>query len=143
MGRVQAREDERPASSLPRAMNRLHGWPAWPLVARRPGPPVDLTERPATLVVEVEIPGVAHDDVDVRVTGDVLILRCKRPARPEDEDTTRHLAERRHGAFVRTIALPTPVDARSATAVSKNGVLRITLPKHREPRSDRIEVECA
>lgn len=143
MSRIQSREEERGLSSLRREVNRLRGWPEWPGGAKRSGPPVDLMERPASLIVEAEIPGIDPGDIDISVTGDVLTLHCRRRAKREPKDTTHHMVERRYGAFARTVALPTPVDAESATALVRNGILRITLPKRHEAQPHRIEVKCA
>jgi HSP20 family protein len=53
--------------------------------------------------------------------------------------------ERRHGTFMRTIALPADLDTDKAHAEFKNGVLRVSLPfsPEAERKVRRIKVNAA
>ena len=59
----------------------------------------------------------------------------------EDEKVSYHRKEREEGNFRRIISLPTPVDSGKVTAVCKNGVLTVTLPKAEEAKPRKITVK--
>jgi HSP20 family protein len=54
----------------------------------------------------------------------------------------RRDAERRFGAFWRTLALPAGVDPGKVTATFKNGVLEVHLPKTRTVKGKTVEVKA-
>jgi HSP20 family protein len=92
-------------------------------------PSADVYETADAFVVQVELPGLGEDDVDVRVDGDELTLRGERrmagPARPE----SFHRMERSYGLFSRTFKFPEDVDPARVTAQFRDGLLRLDLPK--------------
>ncbi len=58
------------------------------------------------------------------------------------EDKNYHRREFRYGAFMRSIALPVPVQAEKATAQLKDGVLDITMPKSAEVTVKQILIQA-
>ena len=50
--------------------------------------------------------------------------------------------ERWHGAFERTVTLPTSIDAEKVSATLTNGVLSLTLPKAASALPRKIEVKA-
>jgi HSP20 family protein len=104
-------------------------------------PLADAFETGDEFVVEVELPGIEPDDVDVHVNGDELIVRGGRrmevPARPE----AFHRIERSYGPFTRAFQLGADVEPGRITARLQDGVLRVEVPKRRskEPRVIRAE----
>lgn len=92
-------------------------------------PPVDLYESGAHVVVKVDLPGVRRTNLELSVEeGTRLALRGERSA--DETRETRYIGcERPVGRFGRTIELPAPVDASSAKAALREGVLEIVLPK--------------
>ncbi len=105
-------------------------------------PPVDLCESEEVVTVRVELPGVRAEQVEVSLAGEELRVRGrKRKGAPRG--VTRHLcSERSFGQFARAIPLRWPVRWSAATAVLKDGVLTVRLPKLRERRGaeHRIQV---
>ncbi|AMV17192.1 Hsp20/alpha crystallin family protein [Planctomyces sp. SH-PL14] len=100
-------------------------------------PAVDVIETPDAIVVLVDIPGLAADQIELTLTGHMLTLNGKHP---ELESGQVHLNERPHGLFKRSIPLPSTVDADTIIADSKNGVLRITVQKIPTQKARRIEI---
>jgi HSP20 family protein len=94
-------------------------------------PLADVYESAEAFVVQVELPGLASDDVDVQVDGAELTLRGERrmaeTARPE----AFHRMERSYGAFSRTFSFPEQVDPARVSAAFRDGLLRVELPKIR------------
>jgi len=59
------------------------------------------------------------------------------------EEGRYHLKERRYGNFSRTISMPRAVDVSKIEAETKNGVLKIHLPKKEEVKPHRIQIKGA
>ena len=89
--------------------------------------------------VEVELPGVAKEDLELIAHDGKLRIQGERKA-PEGE---RHYwrNERFYGTFDRTIALPESVDWEHIEAELTNGVLRVTLHKRAEAQPRKVEVK--
>jgi HSP20 family protein len=100
---------------------------------------LDVQERDGAFEVQAEIPGVKKDDIRVEIDGSMLSLHAE--VRQEDRQEGgggRPLrTERYYGAVSRTVQLPAEVDETQAKAKYENGVLRLTLPKKQEARSQR------
>ncbi len=89
---------------------------------------VDLYQTDKALVLEAPIGGVRSEDIDIEITPTTIVLEGKRH---RDHHTQKHnymIDECHWGAFAREITLPVEIDADSAQASIKNGVLRIVMP---------------
>jgi len=109
-------------------------------------PPVDIHEDEAGITLKVELPEVAAKDVDIRLEGNTLTLRGERKLEKEEEggkSSGYTRVERWYGSFLRSFTLPSTVDAEHVSAESRDGVLRIYLPKKAETRSRQIKVAVA
>lgn len=104
-------------------------------------PSVDIFDRGGELVIQVELPGVSRNDIDLTLTDDRLIIKgeIKRPEGIRDEDYL--LNERSFGPFTRTINLPNDVDKGSVRANLKDGVLEIVLSKKVEAKPKEIKIQ--
>ena len=73
----------------------------------------------------------------------VLTIRGERRSEvtegSEEEGTLR--VERSYGTFARRFRLPDNVDSEGIRASTKDGVLRLTVPKTEEPKQQNIEVQ--
>jgi HSP20 family protein len=98
-------------------------------------PRMDVCETEDGYLLEMDLPGVARDDVQVEVTGDELVITGERK-RQESGDKYYLRVERDFGQFQRRIRLTIPVEQDQIEASYQNGVLRITVPKaaHAKPR---------
>jgi HSP20 family protein len=106
-------------------------------------PAVDIYQTDDAVIVETPLAGVDPEKVDIAIENDVLTIRGRAEARTEAKETEYYRREIRTGEFVRSVELPVSVQADRATAGSKNGMLRITIPKaeHVKPKSIRVSVE--
>jgi HSP20 family protein len=59
----------------------------------------------------------------------------------EEKDSKQHRIESFYGAFSRSFALPDNADVSNITAKSKNGVLKIRIPKIKESPESKIEID--
>lgn len=92
-------------------------------------PSCDVIEAPGCFRIYVDLPGVGPEDIQLRLTGQELLLRGRKQRRPECETTDYRQVEIEYGEFARTFSLPSPVDADGIQATLKSGVLSITVKK--------------
>ena len=111
-------------------------------------PAMDIAERAGHYTVQVDLPGVSPEDVELDFEQNVLSVRGTKRS-PLDEKTEEeyrlHARERVSGTFERALRLPDSVDAESIEARFANGVLTITIPKAKaaQPRRIAIRPEAA
>jgi HSP20 family protein len=105
-------------------------------------PPVDITERKDAYLVAVELPGVAIEDLEITFQDTLLTIQGERHAAHDPAAEKVHRAERRYGAFRRSITLPSHVMADAIEATARDGVLQILVPKATEARAKRIPVRA-
>jgi HSP20 family protein len=103
-------------------------------------PAVELAESDGEVTVKMEVPGVEKDQLQLTVADDRLTVRGETRKESEEKRKNYFSQEIRYGAFQRTVPLPVEVDAARASAALKNGVLRVTLPKSRQPKAQEIKV---
>jgi HSP20 family protein len=93
-------------------------------------PTVDVCERPAEIVIFVEVPGVDRSDVQLAWNEGVLIISGLKRQQPPDRSVATYLCvERAYGHFRREISINVPIDYKQAKAELKNGLMKIHLPK--------------
>src|SRR5438105_1883191 len=103
-------------------------------------PLVDVYEDADGITLKAELPEVDAKDVDIQVEGNTLTLKGERKLEKEDKREGYHRIERTYGSFSRTFTLPNTVDVEHITAESKDGVLRVFLPKKAETKPRQIKV---
>jgi HSP20 family protein len=108
-------------------------------------PLVDVFEDSEGITLKVELPEVDAEDVDIQVEGNALTLRGERKLENVDKQEGYHRVERSYGTFGRRFTLPSTVDTANVTAQSRDGVLRIFLPKKSEtmPRQIKVRVDSS
>jgi HSP20 family protein len=107
--------------------------------AFRSQPAANVWEQGDALLVEMELPGVKNDQIDIAVAGDEMTVKIERPE-IEREGVTFHRRERPVGSFTRVLRLPVEVDAGKVEAQLRDGVLTITLPKTEAAKPRKINV---
>lgn len=95
-------------------------------------PPLDFHETEDGYLVEIDLPGVTPEEVQVLVSEQNLTVAGQRHATPPDGVLCQQ-CERRCGAFQRSVDLPLAVDPHQARAEYRHGTCRIYLPKKRQP----------
>lgn len=105
-------------------------------------PRADIYEKPDCLAVYADMPGVDEKSVDVTLEQNVLtITGAVREALPKGYTLAR--AEYAVGDYQRVFKLSDEVDREKISAVMKNGVLCLTLPKMPQAQSRKIAVKAA
>jgi len=91
-------------------------------------PPVDVHETPEGFVIVFALPGVAPEDIEVRLERTALTVSAKRRLVVADRDAVIRRLEIPHGRFVRQIALSGPA-LRVADTRHLNGCLEVRLAR--------------
>jgi HSP20 family protein len=104
-------------------------------------PLVDVFEDSDGITLKVELPEVDVNDVDIQLEGNALTLRGERKLENADKQDRYHRVERSYGSFARRFTLPSTVEMGNVTAQSRDGVLRIFLPKKAETKPRQIKVQ--
>lgn len=142
-------DDRMGTNALQRQFNRLFGdffgaplfWP--PKTEGELFPALDVAENAEAVVVTAEIPGIEAKDLTITVNDNLLTIRGEKAEEKETKGKTWHRVERQSGVFERIVALPAPVFADKVEAVTRNGVLTVTMPKTREAKAKQIQVKTA
>jgi HSP20 family protein len=107
-------------------------------------PAVSIIESDQAFVVSAEVPGFTPEQVNVTVHEGVLTLQGEAHVETHEESEGRLVySERRDRSFKRTFTLNTEVKADAVTAVVKDGLLTVTLPKAESSTPRRVEVKAA
>jgi HSP20 family protein len=107
-------------------------------------PAVDVKETENDIRVELELPGMKPEDVEITAENGVLTIRGeKRTERKEGEESRYHVVERAYGAFMRTFQLPQGVDEQQINAEFENGILTLLVPRAALPQPHRIQINGA
>jgi HSP20 family protein len=102
--------------------------------------PMSLWHDEDHIYVEVDLPGMTEQDVEVTVHKGVLYLRGER----KPEEGRQYLYNgRTYGRFERTITLPDEVDVDAVQAELSQGVLRLTLSKSPETKPRKITLKTS
>lgn len=108
------------------------------LVATGFTPLADIEETPEAYVVEIELPGVRRDDVDIEIAGSHLSVRGERKEKERVGILRRR--ERTVGRFSYEVTVPGEVEQEAVEAHMDEGVLHVRLPKPERARPRRIDV---
>jgi len=108
-------------------------------------PRIDETEDEKAFHIQVELPGMDRDDVDITLSNGVLTIRGEKKREDEEKGKDFYRKERSFGVFRRSLPIPAEVDESKIDASFKKGVLYIELPKTEEARKKvtHIDVKAA
>jgi HSP20 family protein len=109
----------------------------------QPMPAMDVRETDDAYLVEVDLPGIDIDDVEVMIEGRTLTIRGRIEEEKERNAGNYLLRERRRGQFIRAVAVPGMVDVDKAESRYENGQLIVTLPKSASNRARRVDISSS
>lgn len=91
-----------------------------------------------TVTLQVEMPGVHKNDIEVRIDGDQLIITGKQ----SEAATTGAwlLRERRRGDFYRSFTIDQTINRDKIDAVYELGIMTVTLQVREEVKPRKIEI---
>ena len=93
--------------------------------------------------INVELPGVKSEDIELSLNNNRLIVRGEKQTEREDEGRNYYFSEREYGAFQRTFRLPQDADSENIEANYTDGVLKLKIAKHavEKPEEKRIPIK--
>ncbi len=100
-------------------------------------PPVNVFLDDNAMIIDIELPGKTAKDVELTLEAQSVTLADK-PVVPEGDEKPKTPPPK--PAWSRSLELPYRVDAEKASAVFKNGILRIELPKVESKSAHRIAI---
>jgi HSP20 family protein len=101
---------------------------SWPLMAEW-NPRVDISETDGTYLIKADIPGVAKNDLKVRLDQGVLTIQGERHQEQHEDHARLHRLERFYGNFTRSFTLPDDAEASGLVAEAHDGQLTVSVPK--------------
>jgi HSP20 family protein len=104
-------------------------------------PPMNVTQDDNHFYVRAEVPGIRATDLSITAIRNRISISGRREIPQEHERVSYHRKERADGAFNRTIALPTEIDAERVDARYADGILTLKLAKVAEAKPRQITVK--
>ncbi|OKJ97006.1 heat-shock protein Hsp20 [Streptomyces sp. CB03234] len=123
-----------PFRELDRLTERLLGTSAHPAAM-----PMDAYREGDTFVVQLDLPGVSPDSIDLDVERNVLTVKAERRTAP-DGDAEMVIAERPSGTFSRQLFLGETLDTDRIEASYDVGVLTLRIPVAEQAKPRKIEI---
>lgn len=104
---------------------------------------LDMYETGDSIVVKVKAAGFSKDDISLDIESNHLTIsgNSKSQSEEENKDKKYYRKEIRSMSFTRSVDLPVPVVSDKASAMFKDGVLTVTLPKSEEAKPKKIEIK--
>src|SRR4051812_43296766 len=102
--------------------------------------PLDVRTTPDALHVEAALPGIAPEDVDITVENGTLTIRAEDRTERTGDEKGWVVREISRGSVMRSIALPTGLEADKAEATFEHGVLKLRIPKAEQVKPKQIRI---
>ena len=109
--------------------------------AREWAPVADISETDKEYLIKAELPEVRKEDVKVTLDDSVLTIAGERRHEKEQKDANEIRVESFYGTFSRSFSLPDNVDAKAIRAETRDGVLRVRIPKTAPTMQKAIAIE--
>jgi HSP20 family protein len=107
--------------------------------ARPAAMPIDAFRRGEEFVVQLDLPGVDAESIELTVERNVLTIHAERQ-RAEEEGVELLVGERPHGVFSRQLFLGETLDAEHIDASYADGVLTLRVPIAEKAKPRRVPI---
>lgn len=104
---------------------------------------MEMYEDGDNLIVRVKVPGFSQDNIEITVEDTVLTIKgtVKSEESEGKESSKKYYYQMREQSFARNITLPFRVNADSAEATFKDGIVTISLPKAEDAKPKVVSVK--
>lgn len=106
-------------------------------------PAATLLENEEALTLQLQIPGVDAEEIDIQASREVVAIAGTRKAPELVEGETLRRSEFRYGSFRRVVSLPVAINPQGVSAQYEAGILVVTLPKAEDERNKVVKVSVA
>ena len=103
------------------------------------GMPMDVYKRDNAWHIELDLPGVDADTIDVTAERNALTVHAQRRSSSSEAEEVL-VAERPQGEFTRQMVLGEGLDTEALQATYDNGVLRITVPLAAQAQPRKVQI---
>ena len=104
-------------------------------------PAVNTREGKEAYHVDVDLPGVKKEDINIDVENNTLTISGKRETKSEVKEEDYYRIESSYGKFERSFTLPEKVDTENIRAACEDGVLEVIIPKLEIEKSSAKKIE--
>jgi len=106
-------------------------------------PNVNTRESQDAYHVELDLPGIKKENVDINIEDNILTISGDRELQNEIKEENYYKLESSYGSFSRSFTLPQKVDIENIKATSLDGVLEVVIPKLKieDKKSKKIEIK--
>ena len=106
------------------------------------GMPMDAYRKDDMFLLQLDVPGIAADAVELTVDNNVLTIKATRHAPSMQDSVEPVIAERPWGEFTRQVLLGNNLDVSRIQAEYDAGVLTVSIPvaEHAKPRRIAVSV---
>jgi HSP20 family protein len=92
-------------------------------------PAADLLETTHTYILEIDLPGIEENTVQVKVVDRRLIVEGDRKIQYPEDLVQMHVSERPAGRFIRSFEFKDLLDLERIKRFHSNGILTLIIPK--------------
>jgi HSP20 family protein len=103
--------------------------------------PLDVRATSDALLVEASLPGMRPEDVDITIENGTLTIKAIDATERSTEDRGWLVREISRGSVMRTVTLPSGLEADKADASFEHGILRLRIPKAEQVRPKQIRIQ--
>lgn len=103
-------------------------------------PRMEVEESENEFLLNVEVPGMKKDDIDISVKENVITISGEKKSKDRKKDSVYYLNEVRYGKFARSFKLPGNVDVENIKGTWNEGVLTVEIPKTELAKPRKIEI---
>ena len=106
-------------------------------------PTANISETDKEYLIKAELPEVKKEDVKITLNDGVITISGERKKEKEEKNANEIRVESFYGNFSRSFSLPDNVDEKAIRAESKDGVLKVHVPKTQmsQPKTIAIDIQ--
>ena len=102
-------------------------------------PPIEVSEKDDCFLVEVAVPGVSPNDIDIRVTPEDLLISTAVRHEHMLQKGTVHTCEFPSGVLFRTVRFPKRITPDKVQTEFRNGMLMLTVEVAKQGQTQTVE----
>jgi len=104
-------------------------------------PSTNISENEKAFSIELSVPGYNKEDINIEIEDSVLKIsaQCEVSNEVKNENEKILRREFKKSSFVRSFTIPENTDTENISAIQKDGILQVTLPKQEKTVEDKIK----
>lgn len=122
-----------------RALSRL--FEPWERLLTWPMDDAAAEETDSEYIFKMILPGVKRQEIKVDVQDNVLTVRVDRQEEIKEEKNQVEWVQKQMQNFVRSWRMPENADLKNIKAITKDGILTVTVPKLSTPEAEKVVID--